>query len=394
MARIAYLDPFAGASGDMLLGALLDAGWPLEALQTLVDSLGIPGVTVSAARVEKRGLVGTHVRVDAPESQPLRRPADLLAIIDRAAALPSVRARAAAVITRLAEAEARVHGLAVEDVHFHEIGAVDTLVDVLGAVAGLAALGVEWIASAPLPWSGGTVRIAHGVFPAPPPAVAVLLEGFPVRGVDVQGEMVTPTGAALITGLAESFGPPPDMIVRRVAYGAGTRDWPDRPNFLRLVLGDAVDGAADAVVTETLTVLACNLDDMLPQWYGPLVEDALRAGALDVWLTPAHMKKGRPAVIVEVLCRPMDVARLRDLLFRQTTTLGVREYSVTRRALPREMRTVQTPYGEVRIKIGYPQDGPPKFAPEHDDCVARAVEHGVSVREVWLAAVQAARQEL
>ncbi|NPV65755.1 MAG: nickel pincer cofactor biosynthesis protein LarC [Anaerolineae bacterium] len=394
MTRIAYLDPFAGTSGDMLLGALLDAGWPLEALQTLVDSLGIPGVTVFAARVEKRGLVGTHVRVNAPESQPLRHPADLLTIIDRADALPSVRARAAAVITRLAEAEARVHGLAVEDVHFHEIGAVDTLVDVLGGVAGLAALGVEQIVSAPLPWSGGTVRIAHGVFPVPPPAVAVLLEGFPVTGVDVQGEMVTPTGAALITGLAESFGLPPDMIVRRVAYGAGTRDWPDRPNLLRLVLGDAVDGAADAVVTETLTVLACNLDDMLPQWYGPLVEAALRAGALDVWLTPAHMKKNRPAVIVEVLCRPMDAARLRDLLFRQTTTLGVREYSVIRRALPREMRTVHTPYGEVRIKIGYPQNGSPKFAPEHDDCVARASEHGVSVREVWLAAVQAARQAM
>lgn len=397
MTRIAYLDPFAGASGDMLLGALLDAGWPLEALQALVDSLGIPGVTIRAARVEKRGLAGMHVRVDAPEAQPLRHPADLLAIIDRADAPQTVRARAAAVITRLAEAEARVHGLAVDDVHFHEIGAVDTLVDVLGGVAGLAALGAERIVSGPLPWSGGTVRIAHGLFPAPPPAVAALLEGFPVTGVDVQGEMVTPTGAALITGLAEAFGPPPAMIVRRVAYGAGTRDWPDRPNLLRLVLGDAldaagtVDGADGGIVTETLTVLACNLDDMVAEWYGPLVEAAFRAGALDVWLTPAQMKKGRPAVIVEVLCRPVDTPRLRDLLFRQTTTLGVREHSVTRRALPRETRTVRTPYGEVRIKIGRPGDGPPKLAPEHDDCAARAAEHGVSVREVWLAAVQAAQ---
>lgn len=390
MTRIAYIDPFAGASGDMLLGALVDAGWPLAALQTVVDSFGIPDVTVTAQPAQKSGLTGTHVDVLAPEAQPLRHPADLIAIIEQAGVPEPVRTRAVAVINRLAEVEARVHGMPLDHVHFHEVGAVDTLVDVVGVLAGFDALGVEQVVSAPLPWSQGAIKISHGVFPVPPPAVAALLEGFPVRGVDVQGEMVTPTGAALVTGTAAAFGPPPDMVVERVAYGVGTRDWPDRPNVLRLVLGETA-GAAQGIRAETLTVLACNLDDMVAEWYGPLVESALEAGALDVWLTPAHMKKGRPAVVVEVLCRPADANRLRGLLFDQTTTLGIREYPVTRWALPREVRTVETAYGPVRIKIGQPGTDRAKFAPEHDDCAAHAVEHGVSVRAVWLAAVQAAQ---
>lgn len=388
MTRLAYIDCFSGASGDMLLGALLDAGWPLASLQAVVDALGLPGVTVRAAQAVKHGLAGTHLTIDAPEAQPLRHPADLLALIDGAALPEEVRAKAAAVITALAEVEARVHGMPVDHVHFHEVGAVDTLVDIVGVIAGLHALGVGRVVAAPVPWSHGTIQISHGRFPVPPPAVAALLEGVPVRGVDVEGELVTPTGAALLTGLAESFGLMPAMTVAKVAYGAGTKDWPDRPNMLRLVLGEA-DAAGD-LQAETLTVLACNLDDMVAQWYGPLVETALQAGALDVWLTPAHMKKGRPAVVVEVLCRPRDALKLRTLLFRQTTTLGIRESVVTRWALPRQTHAVTTAYGAVRIKEASLEDGTRKFAPEHDDCAARAAEHGVSVREVWLAAVQAA----
>ncbi|GAB4574390.1 MAG: nickel pincer cofactor biosynthesis protein LarC [Anaerolineae bacterium] len=393
MTRIAYLEPFAGASGDMLLGALLDAGWPMADLQAVVRSFAMPGVTVEARRVQSRHLTGTQVSVHAPEAQPLRHPADLVAVIDRAAVGEAVKARARAVILRLAEVEAHVHGIPVEEVHFHEVGAVDTLVDVVGVIAGFAALGVEKIISAPLPWSQGAIRIAHGVFPVPPPAVAALLEGFPVKGVEVEGEMVTPTGAALITGLADAFGAMPDLTVRRVAYGAGTRAWPDRPNVLRLVLGDAPDEIA-GMQQETLTVLACNLDDMVAEWYGPLVESALQAGALDVWLVPVQMKKNRPAVVVEVLCRPVDAPGLRELLFDQTTTLGVREYPVTRYALSRDVHTVSTPYGPVRIKIARPGTDRAKFAPEHEDCAARAAEHGVSVRAVWLAAVAAAREVL
>lgn len=387
MTRVVYLDCFAGISGDMMLGALVDAGWPVEDLQAVVDALGLTGVTVRAERVHKHHLAGTLVTIHAPDAQPLRHPADLTAIIERADLPESVRQRATGIILALAQAEATVHGMPVEEVHFHEVGAVDTLVDVVGAVAGLEGVGVERVICAPVPWSHGTIQIAHGRFPVPPPAVAALLEGVPVVGVDVEGEMVTPTGAALVTGLADAFGRMPSLTVARVGYGAGTRDWTDRPNLLRLVLGEADESLA---TPEKLTVLSCNLDDMVPEWYGPLIEAALAAGACDVWLTPLQMKKGRPAVMVEVLCLPDDAARLRELLFRQTTTLGIREFQVRRWALPREMHTVATPFGEVRVKVAMIDREGRKFSPEHDDCVARAAEHGISVRAVWLAAVQAA----
>ena len=393
MTRIAYLDPFAGASGDMLLGALVDAGWPLEALQAVVEALGLEGVTVQAMPVRQHGLAGTHIDVRAPAAQPLRHAADLIRLLEGAALPAAVRSRAVNIVTALAEAEAKVHSVPVEAVHFHEVGAVDTVVDIVGVVAGLDALGVERLVSAPLPWSHGTIPIAHGLYPVPPPAVVELLAGVPVVGVDLAGETVTPTGAALIAGLADSFGLMPRLRVMRVGYGAGTRDWPDRPNMLRLVIGEAA-ATPVAAEAETLTVLACNLDDMVPEWYGPLMEAALAAGALDVWLTPVHMKKGRPAVVVEVLCRPDKAADLRALLFRQTTTLGIRERQVERWALPRDGRTVETPFGRVRVKVADLGGGIHKCSPEHDDCAARAAEHGVSVREVWLAAVEATRQFL
>ena len=386
MPRFVYLDCFAGVSGDMLLGALLDAGWPLERLQTVVTALNLEGVTVQAEAVSKHHLAGTQVSILAPDAQPLRHPADLIALIEQSGLPESIQTRAIDVIMALAKAEAKVHGVPVESVHFHEVGAVDTLVDIVGTIAGLEDLGVDQVVSAPLPWSRGMIQIAHGLFPVPAPAVAALMEGVPVVGVDVKGEMVTPTGAALVSQLADSFGLMPAMTTTRVGYGAGTREWPDRPNLLRLVLGEQ----AANVTAETLTVLACNLDDMVPEWYGPLIEAALDAGALDVWLTPVHMKKARPAVVVEVLCKPQDALNLRTLLFRQTTTLGIRESMVTRWALPRQIRTVTTSYGEVRVKEAFLPDGTRKFSPEHDDCVACAAAYGVSVREVWIAAIQAA----
>ncbi|MBN1429726.1 MAG: nickel pincer cofactor biosynthesis protein LarC [Anaerolineae bacterium] len=386
MNRIAYLDCFAGISGDMLLGALISAGWLLEQLQAVVDELNLGDVSVQTENISKHHLAGIQVSVSAPDAQPMRHPADLITLIEQAELPEAIQARAADVIMTLAKAEARVHGIPVEEVHFHEIGAVDTLVDVVGTVAGLEALGIDQVVCAPIPWSHGMIRIAHGQFPIPTPAVAALLEGIPVTGVDVDGEMVTPTGAALAICLAGSFGLLPSMTVTRVGYGAGRQNWPDRPNLLRLILGEQTS----AVSSENLTVLACNLDDMVPEWYGPLVESALKAGALDIWLTPVHMKKGRPAVVVEVVCKPQDASALRALLFRQTTTLGLRETTVTRWALPRRSRIVTTSYGDVSIKEATLDDGTRKFAPEHDDCAARAEEHGVTAREVWIAAVQAA----
>jgi uncharacterized protein (TIGR00299 family) protein len=389
MPAIAYLDCFSGISGDMLLGALVDAGWPLERLQAVVESLQLDNVQVQTSRTSKHGIAGTLIRVVAPRDQVARGRDDLVEMVRRAGLAKPVEEQATAVINILAEAESRVHHVPVEAIHFHEIGAVDTLVDIVGTVVGLNELGVEAVYSTPLPWSSGTVKTAHGILPVPPPAVALLLEGIPVVGVDIQGEMVTPTGASLVRALARDFGPIPPMRVERVGYGAGQRDWAERPNLLRLVIGQA-ETPSDGLTVETLTVLACNIDDMNPQWYGPLVETLLKAEALDVWLTPVQMKKNRPATVVEVLCTPSRSGELRRLLFQQTTTLGVREYTVTRNCVERHIETVQTRYGPVRVKVGVLPGGGVKAAPEHDDCLALAAEHQVSVREVWTAAVQAA----
>lgn len=389
---IAYLDPVGGISGDMLLGALLDAGWRLDELQAVVDALGVDGVRVEAEPVLKQGIAGTQARVLAPDVQPLRHLADLKRIVDRAALPAGVVARVLGILDRLAQVEAGVHGIPVDEVHFHEIGAVDTLVDVVGAVVGFHALGIERIVCAPLPWSSGTVRTEHGIMPVPPPAVAALLKDVPVVGVDVQGEMVTPTGAVLAVTLADRFGAMPRLTVRSVGYGAGERTWPDRPNLLRLVTGEAAVDASTACV-ETLSVLACNLDDMQPEWYPPLVDRLFEAGALDVWLTPIHMKKGRPAIVVEVLCQPEDTSLLRRALFEHTTTLGVRESTVARSALPRRLRTVDTSYGPVQVKEAQRPGGAWHAVPEHNDCLRLAAKHGVTVRQVWLAALRAAEAE-
>jgi pyridinium-3,5-bisthiocarboxylic acid mononucleotide nickel chelatase len=249
-------------------------------------------------------------------------------------------------------------------------------------------LGVIEVHCSALPWSRGTVKTEHGILPVPPPAVALLLRDVPVVGADIEGETVTPTGATLARTLAKQFGTMPAMRVARVGYGAGQRDWPDRPNVLRLTIGESADLAAGLHV-EQLVVLSCNIDDMNPQWYEPLVKHLNDAGALDVWLTPVQMKKNRPAVVIEVLSPPEKAGAIREMLFRHSTTLGVRETAVTRHSLPRHGETVQTVYGAIRMKVAQLPDGSVKASPEHEDCVARADEHGVSVSEVWSVAMQA-----
>jgi len=388
MTRLAYLDCFAGISGDMLLGALLDAGWPVERLHAVVAGLKLDGVQVTVDHVTKNGIYATQVKVVSPSEQPQRGYNDLAAIVQTAELPAAIQQQALSALKLLAETESAVHHVPVEQIHFHEVGAVDTLVDIVGALVGFHDLKIDAVYSAPLPWSQGMVKTMHGMLPVPPPAVAVLMQGIPVVGVDVVGEMVTPTGATLVRALAKDYGPIPTMRVERVGYGAGQREWPDRPNLLRLVIGQ---GEGTGLTVETLTVLACNIDDMNPQWYGPLIQTLLDTHALDVWLTPAQMKKNRPATIIEMLCKTPDVDNLRDLLLRHTTTLGVRQYTVSRYSVDRRIETVSTPYGAVRVKIATLPDGSIKAAPEHDDCAARAIEHGISIREVWLAALDAFR---
>ncbi len=384
---IGYLDCFAGISGDMLLGALVDSGWPFERLQDVVARLRLEGVSVSVEKVSRQGIQATQITVNSPPNQPQRGYFDLEALVLGAEIPTEIQRQALSALRLLAETEAAVHGVPMEQIHFHEVGAVDTLVDIVGALVGIHELNLDSVYCSALPWSQGTIRTQHGILPVPPPAVARLLQGVPVVGVDVQGEMVTPTGAVLVRTLARAFGPIPSMHVERVGYGAGQREWPDRPNLLRLVLGQTP--VQNGLTVETLTVLACNIDDMNPQWYGPLVEILLDAKALDVWLTPVQMKKNRPATVVEVLCRASEADTLRDLLLRHTTTLGVRGYMVTRHSIERRIETVETPYGVIRVKVATLPNGEVKAAPEHDDCVRRSAEHGVSVREVWLSALQA-----
>ena len=385
---IAYLDCSAGISGDMLLGALIDVGWPEERLRDVVARLRIGEVQLVTERVNKHGISATQVNVISSPQQPHRGFNDLVSIILQADLPAAIQERAIAAVTLLAEAESTVHNLPVEKIHFHEVGAVDTIVDIVGALVGMQELNVSEIYSSAMPWSRGTVKTEHGVLPVPPPAVAMLLRDVPVIGVDIDGETVTPTGATLARTLARQFGQMPAMTVSRVGYGAGQRDWPDRPNVLRLIIGQGINDSAGLIV-EQLIQLSCNIDDMNPQWYAPLMKTLNDANALDVWLTAVQMKKDRPGTVVDVLCRAEDVETIRARLLRHTTTLGLRQTSVTRYSLDRRVEAIETPYGRVRVKIAKLPDGTVKASPEHDDCIARATEHDVPVSEVWLAAAQA-----
>ncbi len=387
MTRIAYLDCASGISGDMLLGALIDSGWPEQNLRELIGKLKLGDVELKVERVNKRGISATQVNILSSPHQPHRGLHDLASIVMQAEVSPSIQERAIVALRLLAEAESQVHGVPVERIHFHEVGAVDTIVDIVGALVGFEELGIEEIYCGALPWSRGTVKTEHGVLPVPPPAVALLLREVPVFGVDIEGETVTPTGATLARTLVKQFRTMAAMKVERVGYGAGQRDWPDRPNVLRITIGETNE-ASEGLIVERLVQLSCNIDDMNPQWYEPLMKQLTEANALDVWLTPVQMKKNRPGTVVEVLCRDDDAEKLRDILLHHSTTLGIRETQMTRYSLPRRIETVETIYGNVRMKIANLPDGSTKASPEHEDCVARANERGVSAGEVWLAAAR------
>jgi pyridinium-3,5-bisthiocarboxylic acid mononucleotide nickel chelatase len=384
---IAYLDCFAGISGDMLLGALIDVGWPDERLRDVIARLKLGDVNLKVDRVVKHGISATQVNIISSLHQPHRGLNDLASIVIQADLPGFIQERAISALKLLAEAESAVHNVPVEKIHFHEVGAVDTIVDIVGALVAMHELNIENVHCTNVPWSRGTVKTEHGILPVPPPAVAMLLRDVPVVGVDIEGETVTPTGATLVRTLVQHFGPMPSMQVSRVGYGAGQRDWADRPNVLRLMIGESTESTSGLQV-ESLTQLACNIDDMNPEWYGALLNRLYDAAALDVWLTPVQMKKNRPGIVVEVLSCPENANALRALLLRHTTTLGVREGTIRRSSLPRRFETVETPYGSVRMKIATLPDGSQKASPEHDDCAARADEKGVSVSAVWLAAMR------
>jgi uncharacterized protein (TIGR00299 family) protein len=375
--RIAYFDCPSGASGDMILGALVDGGCPVDAIEQGLRALGVSGWRLEPRAVTRAGMRGTHLVVETDPAIRFHDLADLLAPIKRGALTESVRARATAILTRLAEAEARVHGVPVEAVHFHEVGELDTLVDVVGAVVALDALGIDRLHVSALPLGGGTVEMVHGRLPIPAPATVELLRGFPVYDSGVQAELVTPTGAAILTTLATP-GPLPPMTVERVGLGAGTRELA-APNLLRVLIGEpSADGRAP---TEPLAAVETTIDDMSPQLYEPLMERLLEAGALDVYLTPVIMKRSRPGIVLTAYAPPDRVASLAELLFRETTTIGVRWSEFQRARLPREMVRLETSLGPVTFKVSRLGDEPVTVTPEFEEVRALARARGLSVRE-------------
>jgi pyridinium-3,5-bisthiocarboxylic acid mononucleotide nickel chelatase len=420
MSRLLYFDCFSGISGDMVLGALLDAGLPLQDLSAALRSLDLPGCEVATERVLRCGLAATKFRVFENGREVDRVPADhddgdhrghdghhgheqdhhghdhsahhphghadphahrsvsdILTLIDRSALSAEGRRRAKGLFERLAEAEASIHQVPVEEVHLHEVGAADSIIDIVGAVFALEWAGADQVVCSPLNVGGGTVRSAHGRFPVPAPATLRLLGDAPIYGGAVQKELVTPTGALIATSYASSFGPVPPMSIERVGYGAGDRDHPGTPNVLRVLVGRPSGASGDRVV-----VIECEIDDMNPQLFGSAMERLYAAGALEVFYVPVQMKKNRPGTLLTVVAPPRLGGELADVIFRETTTIGLRHYEVERECLEREVVSVETPMGAVRFKLARRNGRVINAVPEFEDCAALARQHGRSVKEV------------
>ena len=409
MARLLYLDCSSGIAGDMFLGACLDAGLPIEALRAALGSLGAGTITIAAERVTRAGVAATrfdivdeaHRQAPAADAAAVGRStaerahgggahghrtlAEILTLIERSSLSAAARGRACGMFQRLASVEAAIHGVSVAQVHLHEVGALDSIVDIVGAAFAMEWVGAERVVCSPLTVGSGTVATEHGLLPVPAPATLRLLTGVPIQAGRVAREMVTPTGALIATGYAGDYGGVPPMVVRAVGYGAGSRDNPGQPNVLRLLIGDdGADGGTDRVV-----VLECEIDDMNPQLFGVVMERLYEAGALEVCYVPVQMKKNRPGTRLTVLGRPADREALAAIVFRETTTLGVRHSEVGRETLTRSWVTVTTAYGPVRVKQARHHGRLVNAVPEFEDCAALARQHGVAVKAVQARALQA-----
>ena len=387
---IAILDPFSGIAGDMTLGALVDLGLDQDWLRALPARLGLDGVSVRIERLRRAGIDGAKVEFEIPPQPHGRHLRQIREIVQRSDAPDDVKRRADEAFTAIATVEGSIHGVPVERVHLHEVGAVDAILDVVGAIWGFQQLGVSEIFCGPITTGDGTVRAAHGVLPVPAPATLRLLEGLRIRsGPEGSGELVTPTGAALVRVLARGE-PPASYVVLRSGYGAGSKDFADRPNALRIILADAASVSGDRV--EELVLLAADVDDMEPEYLAGAAETLRSVGALDVVLFPSLMKKGRPGARIEVLARLSDADALERTLFTETTTIGVRRTQVQRRALSRELRSVTVRGHAVRMKIVALPDGARRVKPEYDDVARLAEVTGITLREAVTAAREAAER--
>jgi uncharacterized protein (TIGR00299 family) protein len=387
-----YFDCFAGASGDMILGALVGVGVDPQTLREGLALLDVSGYEIEFGTVRRSGLSATQVHVRTAHEHHHRHLGDILKIIYSSRLSDGVKERAARIFSRLAEAEARVHNEPIERIHFHEVGALDAIVDIVGASIGFELLGVERFVCSPLHVGSGTVKMAHGVFPVPPPAVAELLKGVPIYSTAIAGELLTPTGAAIIRTVCEDYGPLPQMRIMQTGYGAGTREYENFPNALRVMLGDDGSDANEArerlmgETRERLLVIETNIDDMSPQAFGHVMQRALSIGALDCYLMPVQMKKNRPGVLLSILCRSSEQDALSELLFTETTTLGVRSYEVERRALQRETVRVETPFGAIDVKVARMNGCVVNVKPEYEQCREAALKAGETLSGVEQAA--------
>jgi uncharacterized protein (TIGR00299 family) protein len=381
--RVAHFDCFSGISGDMTLGALIDAGVSADAIVAAIDSLGLP-VRLEIEKIRKGGFRATSVRVEAPDEHEHRFLPDVEAILARGRLTDRQRDLALRIFRRLAEAEAAAHGMPLEKVHFHEVGALDSIADIAGAAVGLDLLGAEWITSRSVPTGHGTVKCAHGLMPIPAPGTAELLKGVPLAASSIKAELTTPTGAAILTTVVNEWLEQPVMTVEQIGHGAGRREFVEQPNLLRLFVGTRPEAAkATQFESDEVMVLETNLDDLPSEWIGYCVERLLAAGALDVFSTPIQMKKNRPGVLLTVLATEANATALEEVLFQETTTFGIRRYRAARHKLQRRPCTVTTRWGPVQGKLGWHSDRPPVFSPEYEECARVAREHQIPLREVY-----------
>ena len=441
--RIAYLDCFSGISGDMFLGALVDAGVPFELFEKTVAELNV-GAKLERSRVDRAGIAATKLDVivdgekDMPREEfwaragardqgleaskpqenasslhsheygharqhspiataehhhhaPARGLSEILKIIAAASISERAKQTASEIFLALGAAEAKVHNVGVEDVHFHEVGAADAIVDIVCAAVGAEALDVEQFVCSPLNVGGGTVTCSHGVMPVPAPATLELLKDAPIYSGEIQKELVTPTGAAIVRVLAASFGPRPTMTTEKIGYGAGSRDFAGHPNVLRISIGEAALAQMESpreIPVEQIAILEANLDDLNPQIIGYIIDRAFAEGALDAFTTPVQMKKNRPGSLLTILARPENEQHLRELLFRESSTLGIRTRHEQRYALPRRHEVVNTQWGEVRMKIATLSGEVVHYAPEYEDCRRIAAEHHVALKTVMQEAIR------
>lgn len=387
MKKIAYFDCFSGISGDMTLGVLVDLGLKPEILKDELSKLNLDGYKINFNKVQKHGITATKVDIEFEDHDHHhgRHLSDIIKLISESQLNDDIKTIAKKIFTKLGEAEAKVHNVDIEKIHFHEVGAVDSILDIVGSAIGINILGIDKIFSSPLPLGQGFAKSSHGVIPIPAPATVELLRGIPAKPTEIYAELVTPTGAAIISTLAEDFGPMPNMVIENVGYGAGTKDFTEQPNLLRVIVGTS----KNIYENDTVNIIETNIDDMSPQIYDLLMDKLFSIGAFDVFLTPIIMKKNRPAIKLTVLVENTKLQEACECILSETTTMGVRIYEANRKKLGRQMTEVETEFGKVNVKLGKIGDDVIKIIPEYDDCKRLAQKNSVPIMKIHQAVLNA-----